>query len=714
MRDRHLKLMARRGPRGDPDAVRRRTRPGLGQLTVQSGLGQPLNAEIELLSVKRGETITARLAPPEVYQQANAQLNPALVGTRITVEKRANGELYLRVSTPRPIQEPFIELIVELNSESGRVMRQYTALLDPPGYGRGAAKSRRQPSAGGTACGGARDAARTGTRACERVPLRWRLQKKLPPGRLPRPRARAAPAAGCRPGRIRSDQAGRNAAGNRAHRETRRRHRRADARRAAPAQSRRVHPKEHESREVGEDPQSARSERDLGAAAAGSRARSAAPGRTISTRTGTSSPNGPRAASEEGSATRGRIGTVVTDSAAPGRATPCVSRAASRRGKAAAGEGHRAEDRIRILEEEAIARQRALAEASDRIGQLEKIIKDMQRLAELRTPGAPAAQKGPEPPSPSHRRAKAPASVSGTIAPPRVEQSAPRRPSVEAPRLPSESPSASQASPDTSAGSAGGCVGGAGRRAASEGAAPKAAPVPAPESSGSFLDDLLAEPMYLLARRCGPAAGFPRADLSAPSQGGPCHLRHATTTRSRRHLRQARPSWGGGTRTSPAAAAAGAPSPQVADTRVTQRRRVVRRSRHRRLVRARPRRTTISISISRLDARRRPPSPPQRAVPRETNTRALPRAAGPKARGRRPPRAALPSTRRRPRQDPLRRSRDFHAASFACRTGCRARRGFGERAGNGPDVRRNQLPPPRFPSRSPLTSQPVPRSPQRG
>ena len=41
---------------------------GLGQLTVRSGLGQPLNAEIELVAVKRGETITARLAPPEVYQ----------------------------------------------------------------------------------------------------------------------------------------------------------------------------------------------------------------------------------------------------------------------------------------------------------------------------------------------------------------------------------------------------------------------------------------------------------------------------------------------------------------------------------------------------------------------------------------------------------------------------------------------------------------------
>ncbi|MGZ8267484.1 MAG: type IV pilus assembly protein FimV, partial [Burkholderiales bacterium] len=111
---------------------------GLGRLTVLSALGQTLNAEIELLSVKRGETITARLAPQEVYQQLNAQFNPSLIGTRITVQKRPNGDLYLRATSPRPVSEPFLELVVELNSESGRVTRQYTALLDPPGYGRAA------------------------------------------------------------------------------------------------------------------------------------------------------------------------------------------------------------------------------------------------------------------------------------------------------------------------------------------------------------------------------------------------------------------------------------------------------------------------------------------------------------------------------------------------------------------------------------------------
>ena len=245
---------------------------GLGQLTVQSGLGQPLNAEIELVAVKRGETITARLAPPEVYQQANAQLNPALVGTRITVEKRANGELYLRATSPRPIQEPFIELIVELNSESGRVTRQYTALLDPPGYGRGAGNP---ASSRGAGCTGRAPAETPREQAPETAA---RTAPVAPPKEAPARPPSAAPSprdacSGCHPRGIRSGQARRNAAGNCAtYGETRGRHHRADTRRAAPAQSRRVHTKEHESREVGEDPQSARCERDFGSAAAGSRA----------------------------------------------------------------------------------------------------------------------------------------------------------------------------------------------------------------------------------------------------------------------------------------------------------------------------------------------------------------------------------------------------------------------------------------------------------
>src|SRR6187402_1832549 len=67
---------------------------GLGRLTVLSSLGQPLVAEVELVSVTKEEmgSLSARLASPDAYRTANLQYNPALTGARSTVERRPNGQ----------------------------------------------------------------------------------------------------------------------------------------------------------------------------------------------------------------------------------------------------------------------------------------------------------------------------------------------------------------------------------------------------------------------------------------------------------------------------------------------------------------------------------------------------------------------------------------------------------------------------------------------
>ena len=63
---------------------------GLGRLTVQSNIGHPLNAEIELVSVRGDEAsaLVARLASPDAYQQSNLQYNNSLTGIKLSVEKR--------------------------------------------------------------------------------------------------------------------------------------------------------------------------------------------------------------------------------------------------------------------------------------------------------------------------------------------------------------------------------------------------------------------------------------------------------------------------------------------------------------------------------------------------------------------------------------------------------------------------------------------------
>jgi len=109
---------------------------GFGRLTVQSNIGQPLSAEIDLVSVSpdTAGTLSARLAGPDAYQQANLQYNSALSGIKLTIERRADGQHFIRLTGSRPVNEPFIDLLVELSGAGTRLTREYTALLDPPGF----------------------------------------------------------------------------------------------------------------------------------------------------------------------------------------------------------------------------------------------------------------------------------------------------------------------------------------------------------------------------------------------------------------------------------------------------------------------------------------------------------------------------------------------------------------------------------------------------
>jgi len=108
---------------------------GLGRLTVLSPLGQPLLAEIEIVSVQPGEEegLTARLASPEAFETAGIDINPALNSLRINLERR-DKRPFLRVTTAQPVNEPFLDILIELSWSSGRLVREYTFLLDPPEY----------------------------------------------------------------------------------------------------------------------------------------------------------------------------------------------------------------------------------------------------------------------------------------------------------------------------------------------------------------------------------------------------------------------------------------------------------------------------------------------------------------------------------------------------------------------------------------------------
>ncbi|HZM36513.1 MAG TPA: FimV/HubP family polar landmark protein, partial [Burkholderiales bacterium] len=106
---------------------------GLGRLTVLSPLGSPLNAEIELVAQPGEQDIVARLAPPEAFTEAGVEMSPALITARFTIERRGARQ-FIRVTTLQPVKEPFLDLLVDLQWNTGRLVREYTVLLDPPEF----------------------------------------------------------------------------------------------------------------------------------------------------------------------------------------------------------------------------------------------------------------------------------------------------------------------------------------------------------------------------------------------------------------------------------------------------------------------------------------------------------------------------------------------------------------------------------------------------
>ena len=112
---------------------------GLGRLTVQSALGQPLRAEVEVTSLSRedAQSLAAKLASPDAFRQAGLEYNPALNGLRFAIESRGE-RTFLKITSNQPINEPFVDMLVELSWASGKLLREYTFLLDPP-EGRAAA-----------------------------------------------------------------------------------------------------------------------------------------------------------------------------------------------------------------------------------------------------------------------------------------------------------------------------------------------------------------------------------------------------------------------------------------------------------------------------------------------------------------------------------------------------------------------------------------------
>ena len=106
----------------------------LGRMTVKSPLGEPLRAEVEVLEISKEEadSLKVGLAPLDAFRAAGMDLNAALAGVQIALQRRPDGRAYLSLVGNRPVGEPFMDMILEASWASGRIVRDYTLLFDPP------------------------------------------------------------------------------------------------------------------------------------------------------------------------------------------------------------------------------------------------------------------------------------------------------------------------------------------------------------------------------------------------------------------------------------------------------------------------------------------------------------------------------------------------------------------------------------------------------
>ena len=108
---------------------------GLGEIEVNSALNQKLDAEIALLSAtpEDAEQLIVKLAPAAEFSRAGIDRPFLLNSLRFsTLEK--NGELFIKVTTAKPVREPYLNFLLEIDWPKGHLLREYTILLDPPVY----------------------------------------------------------------------------------------------------------------------------------------------------------------------------------------------------------------------------------------------------------------------------------------------------------------------------------------------------------------------------------------------------------------------------------------------------------------------------------------------------------------------------------------------------------------------------------------------------
>ncbi|MCK1792276.1 FimV/HubP family polar landmark protein [Pseudomonas violetae] len=121
---------------------------GLGELTLKSTLNQPLVAEIELLDIKEltAAEVLPSLASAEDFAKAGVDRQAFLNDLSFTPVLNPGGKSILRVTSSKPLSEPMVKFLVQVMWPNGRLLRDYSVLLDPSKFSPQTADAAAQPA----------------------------------------------------------------------------------------------------------------------------------------------------------------------------------------------------------------------------------------------------------------------------------------------------------------------------------------------------------------------------------------------------------------------------------------------------------------------------------------------------------------------------------------------------------------------------------------
>jgi len=125
----------------------------LGGFQVESALDEPLRAEIQLQSVDAGtlESLEVTLGSEEDFRRADVPRSEFLQNLEFTVTGTDDGNAIVEVSSEQPMKEPFLHFLVSVEWSGGKLVREYTGLLDPPLYADDSPSGVESPSVGSSA-----------------------------------------------------------------------------------------------------------------------------------------------------------------------------------------------------------------------------------------------------------------------------------------------------------------------------------------------------------------------------------------------------------------------------------------------------------------------------------------------------------------------------------------------------------------------------------